>query len=109
MHGLRKEARIGMVGGLILLIAILHFACQYYFPDLVQLQTIFPKFFYLPIILAAFWWGLKGGMPVAAMAAAIHAIDLPRKWNPAAPDHLHKLLQIGLFFLVGGILGSLVD
>ena len=109
MHSLRKETLVTIVGGLILLIAALHFACQYYFPDMVQLQTIFPKFFYLPIILAAFWWGLKGGIPAAAICAAIHLIDLYRKWDPSDPDHLHRILQIVLFFLVGGILGSLVD
>jgi two-component system sensor histidine kinase HydH len=76
------------------------------------LHDIYRRLYYLPIIFAAFAHGLTGGLIAAAIVVALyvpHAFHLLGiiSHDPALP--LQKVLEMVLYFAVGGITGSLVS
>jgi signal transduction histidine kinase len=90
-----------------LLITVLHYltgAEQHWFHDILR------RLYYLPIIFASFACGLRGGLLVATLVAAVyspHAFTHLGPMDPASP--LEKTLELLLYLIVGGVTGQLVD
>lgn len=90
-------------------ISLIHHSCQLYLPNAADWQDVFLKFLFVPIILAAFWWGLKGGLTLGALAACVSVVDF-FTWCHVSHDlFFSKIAETILFVVVGGILGWLVD
>jgi two-component system sensor histidine kinase HydH len=73
------------------------------------LHNVYRRLAYLPIVLAAFAAGARGGLLTAAAATAAyvpHAFFAHHR-DPS-PD-LEKVFEIALYFVMGGITGALVD
>jgi signal transduction histidine kinase len=74
------------------------------------MHDILRRMYYLPIILASFLCGLRGGL-VLAMSVAIayspHAFTHLVQIDPA--DTLEKVLELLLYLVVGSVTGLLVD
>jgi signal transduction histidine kinase len=73
-------------------------------------HDILRRLYYLPIIFASFACGLRGGLLVAAVVAAVyspHAFTHLGHMDPAAT--LEKILELLLYVIVGGVTGHLVD
>ncbi|NQU02998.1 MAG: hypothetical protein HQ589_02480 [Syntrophaceae bacterium] len=59
------------------IMAVMVAACvwmEYYFHILRDITIIYTHLFYLPIVAASFWWGLKGGLSVSAFLFLIHIL-----------------------------------
>lgn len=74
-----------------------------------QLHDIYRRLYYLPIIVAAFQGGWRGGLLAAAVVNAAYA---PHAFghishDPASPTQ--KILEMLLYFAVGLVTGSLVS
>ncbi|MCE9624062.1 MAG: GGDEF domain-containing protein [Deltaproteobacteria bacterium] len=97
------------VAFLILGIGFLHFSCQLYLVEHTKLHNVFLTLLYIPIILAAFWWGLRGGDIVGLICAAIDTVELVRWWNPEDPNHYNRVAEPMIFLFLGLLLGFLID
>jgi signal transduction histidine kinase len=89
------------------LITILHYLTS---PEWHWFHDILRRLYYLPIIVAAFAAGLRGGMLAAlitVVAYSPHAFTHLGHHDPALP--LEKVLELGLYLVVGGVTGVLVD
>ena len=74
------------------------------------LHDVFRRLYYLPIVLAAFLAGLRGGLLAAAVASATylpHAFFHFAHLDPASS--IEKALEILLYHVVGGVAGHLAD
>lgn len=74
-----------------------------------QLHDIYRRLYYLPIIVAAFLHGWRGGL---VAAAAVCAAYLPHALGHISHDpasDTQKSLEMLLYFAVGGVTGSLVS
>ena len=102
-----RHWKIFLIGGLILAIGGIHFSCRLY--SVSQIHNVVLKFFYIPIVMAAFWWGIRGGVAVGILCAVVYSVDL-FCW-PASPGLrlLNPLSEILLFTGVGTLLGWMVD
>ena len=88
-------------------ITTLHYATG---PELHWLHDVLRRLYYLPILLAAFNSGLRGGLVAAllvAVAYAPHAFTHLAHQDPA--NTLEKVLEMVLYLVVGGVSGTLVD
>ncbi|MBW2594512.1 MAG: hypothetical protein JRC93_00785 [Deltaproteobacteria bacterium] len=75
---------------------------EYYFHVVHGITIIYTHFFYLPIIAASFWWGVKGGLSVSASLFLIHILfSLP---SASAAD-----LARGLMFIFVGVTAGILD
>lgn len=71
------------------------------------LHDIYQRLYYLPIILAAFWYGFRGGLACSLLVSIVYAPHLLFQWGGHLTMEMEKYLEIILYNIVGGITGFL--
>jgi len=72
-----------------------------------MLHDIFQRLYYLPIILAAFWFGFRGGVGCAILVTICYAPHILFQWGGHLAMEMEKYLEVLLYNVVGGITGFL--
>ncbi len=91
----------------IMFVAVLHYVTPV---DSIVLHQIYQRIFYIPIILAAFWYGLRGGIGAAALAAVTYLPHILLHWQHQNYEYaLNQYAEIALFFVIGAVTGWLGD
>ena len=85
-------------------ISLLHYLTPLNLPFL---HDIFQRLYYLPIILAAFWYGFRGGLACSLFVSIVYAPHLLFQWGGHLTMEMEKYLEIILYNIVGGITGLL--
>ncbi|SNB44734.1 nitrogen regulation protein NR(II) [Geobacter sp. DSM 9736] len=96
--------RIALLSGCIVGISLLHYLTPLHLP---MLHDIFQRLYYIPIILAAFWFGLRGGIISALVVSVFYVPHILFQWGLVPSIELEKFLEIVLYNVVGGITGFL--
>lgn len=73
------------------------------------LHDIFQRLYYLPIILAAVWYGLRGGLACSMVVSVVYAPHILFQWGGDLTLELEKYLEIVLYNIVGGVTGLLAQ
>ena len=85
-------------------ISLLHYLTPLH---LHYLHDIFQRLYYLPIILAAVWFGLRGGLLCSIMVSIAYAPHILFQWGGHLTMEMEKYLEIMLYNIVGGMIGLL--
>ena len=85
-------------------ISLLHYLTPLH---LHYLHDIFQRLYYLPIILAAFWFGLRGGLLCSIVVSIVYAPHILFQWGEHPGMEIEKYLEIVLYNTVGGVTGLL--
>jgi two-component system sensor histidine kinase HydH len=85
-------------------ISLLHYLTPLNLPFL---HDIYQRLYYLPIILAAFWYGFRGGLACSIFVSIVYAPHLLFQWGGHLTMEMEKYLEIILYNIVGGITGFL--
>lgn len=95
----------------LLLAAIAGISLLHYFTPLHlhYLHDIFQRLYYLPIILAAFWFGLRGGLGCSLIVSIVYAPHLLFQWGGHPALELEKYLEVLLYNIVGSVTGLLAQ
>lgn len=104
-----EKGRVATVVLLILGIGFAHYSCQIYLVGHTQLHTVLIKLLYVPVLLSAFWWGMRGGGWVGVLCSIIYFVDVLRFWNPEDIYHYNKIADGLMLVGTGLLLGYLVD
>lgn len=81
---------------------------HYFTPlSLPMLHDVYQRLYYIPIILAAFWFGFRGGIACAVVVSIAYAPHILFQWGGHLTMELEKYLEIVLYNVVGGITGFL--
>ncbi len=72
-------------------------------------HEIFQRAYYLPIIVAALWYGLRGGLLSAALAAILYLPHVVMAWQAFPSYQFNQFAEVVLFFVFGGLTGILAD
>lgn len=93
----------------ILLLCIIGISLLHYLTplDLPFLHDIYQRLYYLPIILAAFWFGFRGGLACSIFVSIVYAPHLVFQWGGPPAMEMEKYLEILLYNVVGGVTGFL--
>lgn len=96
---------------LLLAVAITCISLAHYLTPLklFYLHDIFQRLYYLPIILAAFWFGLWGGVGCALLVSLLYAPHIVFQWGGSFALELEKYLEIVMYNVVGGLTGLLTQ
>jgi two-component system sensor histidine kinase HydH len=102
---LSKKVKVSLVLGAILGITLLHYLLQVN----PLYHQIYGKFYYAPILVAALWFGVKGGLLISTITSLILLphLFLNLKENPINVWGL--LLEVPTLILVGVVTGYLRD
>jgi glucose-6-phosphate-specific signal transduction histidine kinase len=96
-----------LLGSSILLVSTLHFLTPV---DSLVLHQIYQRLYYIPIILAALWYGWRGGLGAASLASASYVPHIALHWQHQNYDYaLNQYAEITLFFVIGAVTGWLGD
>ncbi len=85
-------------------ISLLHYLTPLNLPFL---HDIYQRLYYLPIILAAFWYGFRGGLACSLFVSVVYAPHILFQWGGHLTMEMEKYLEIILYNIVGGITGFL--
>jgi two-component system, NtrC family, sensor histidine kinase HydH len=94
---------------LILALAVAGISMFHYFTPLhaSYLHDIFQRLYYIPIILSALWFGLRGGLLCSVIVSIVYAPHILYQWGGDFSMETEKYLEILLFNIVGGLTGFL--
>lgn len=98
--------RISLLALSIIAISLLHYLTPLH---LHYLHDIFQRLYYLPIILAAIWFGLRGGLACSLVVSIVYAPHILFQWGGHLTLELEKYLEIVLYNIVGGVTGLLAQ
>ena len=104
---LSSTTRISLLIAAIVGISLLHYLTPLGLP---MLHDIFQRLYYLPIILAAFWFGLRGGLACSLAVTLVYFPHILFQWGGHAGHlimDLEKYLEIVLYNVVGVVTGFL--
>ncbi|HEY6838266.1 MAG TPA: ATP-binding protein [Geobacteraceae bacterium] len=101
--------RMNLVRALLLASAIIGISLLHYLTPLhlPMLHDVFQRLYYIPIILAAYWFGVKGGLGASIVISIMYAPHILFQWGIGPSLELEKFLEIVLYNVVGGITGFL--
>lgn len=87
---------------LITLISLLHYKT----PTMDwQYHLVYMQAYFIPILLAAFWYGIRGGLGSALIISAIYLPHIMLQWGGLVDNNLMRFLQILLFNSIGYLTG----
>jgi signal transduction histidine kinase len=98
--------RIALLGLSILGISLLHYLTPLH---LHYLHDIFQRFYYLPIILAALWFGFRGGLTCSLAVSIAYAPHIFFQWGGELTVEMEKYLEIVMYNVVGSVTGLLAQ
>jgi glucose-6-phosphate-specific signal transduction histidine kinase len=99
------KLKIFLISLLIFLVLGLHYSTAH---RMAIHHEVYRMFFYIPLILATFWFGFWGATLTSIIIFLLylpHGID---QWEGFARSY-HQLVEGGLFFLITFILGYLAE
>ena len=98
---------VSLVGASTLFITVLHLLTPL---DQIVLHQIYQRLYYIPIIAAAFLFGLRGGILAALFASLAYLPHILLHWQHSNYDYaLNQYAEIVLFNVVGAVTGFLGD
>lgn len=96
-----------VIGVTIVLVTVLHFLTPV---DLIVWHEIFQRLYYLPIMVAALLFGLRGGLAASLFTTIVYIPHIFLHWQSGHFDYsINQYAEIVIFNLVGGIMGALGD
>lgn len=102
--GKKEPLRIATLVACVIGISLLHYLTPLRLP---MLHDILQRLYYLPIILAAFWFGFRGGVGCALLVTLCYAPHVLFQWGGHITMELEKYLEVLLYNVVGGVTGFL--
>ena len=106
MLEMNTKARVLFIVFLVVSIAIPH-----YFTEMSERKyhILYQGLFFLPVILAAFWFGLRGGLSTSIGISVILIPFTVVHWNAFSSGDFNNIMEVFLYNAVGAILGILRD
>ncbi len=95
------------LGSAILLVSALHFLTPM---DNLVFHQIYQRLYYIPIILAAFWYGWRGGLGAALFVSVCYLPHIIMYWQMQNYNYaLNQYGEVAMFFIIGAVTGWLGD
>ena len=98
--------RVVLLSAAIVGISLLHYLTPLRLP---HLHAIFQRLYYLPIILAALWYGLRGGLLCSIIVSIAYAPHILFQWGGHLTMEMEKYLEIVMYNIVGSVTGLLAQ
>ena len=93
-----------MLAALLILISLIHYLVGGAQAGI--LHGILGHLYIVPIILGAYWYGIKGGVGVSIVSTVLFAPHLFLHWTEPFLD-VYNYIELFLFLLIGGVTGVL--
>ncbi len=98
--------RAAILTAAIAAVALLHYNTPVSY---IWVHSLLQRAYYIPILLAALWFGWKGGLAAATLAGASYIPHIMMAWNFEPQYKAAQYIEIGMFFAIAALTGVLAD
>jgi signal transduction histidine kinase len=102
MYSTDQKKWLALIIFLIIIISVFHYSTPTSKP---HYHLIYMQAYFIPIILAAFVFGKRGGLGSAIVISIIYFPHIMLQWGGLTLDNLMRFMQIFLFNIIGYITG----
>jgi len=103
---MNTKSRVLIIVFLVVSISVLHYYTEI---SRHKYHVLYQGLFFLPVMLAAFWFGLRGGFSTSVAISVILTPFTVIHWQAFSSSDFNEIMEIVLYNAVGGILGILRD
>jgi two-component system, NtrC family, sensor histidine kinase HydH len=96
--------RVVVVVVLVAAISVLHFVTS---TERIYLHQIYQRSYYIPIVLASFWFEIWGGLLTAGGLTAVYLVHILRHWSHQPFYSFQQYTEIAVYFVVAVLTGAL--
>ncbi len=75
----------------------------------IWIHPLLQRAYYIPILLAALWFGWRGGLSAATVAAGSYIPHIVMAWKSEPEYTAAQYVEIGMFFVIATLTGILAD
>jgi putative nucleotidyltransferase with HDIG domain len=101
--------KVIFLGSLIVIIALLHYLTPTEPHDYHKLHIVFRKLYFLPPVIAAAWFGLRGASITALIVSLLFTVHAIFDWPGNYMEQANQLGELAGFWVIGLIPGWLFD
>lgn len=94
------------VAGAILLVSAAHYGTR---AEHFLLHNVFQRLYYVPILMACAWFGLRGGLLAAIAAGGAYAPHIAVHWRHVRAYQTSQALELAMFVGIAFVAGALWD
>ncbi len=107
-HKVKREKllRAVTVVGATVVVSLLHY---YTATGHLWLHQLFQRAYYVPVLLAALWFGWRGGLLAATLAGLVYVPHILSAWQADPEYRSTQYIEIFMFFVIGAVTGVLAD
>lgn len=98
----KEQIHLLIIGLFIVGISVLHYSTP---TTKLPFHLLYMQSYFIPIILSAFWFGIRGGLGSAVIISIIYLPHIMFQWGGFEINNLIRFLQIGLFLVLGYLTG----
>ena len=102
----RNVVRVAVIVVSLLVISVVHYAASV---SEMAWHEVFQRAFYLPIVVSGLWFGLRGGLQAATLAAVLFLPHVIARSHGFPSYEFNQVSEALLFFVFGGLAGVLSD
>jgi len=98
--------RLLALAGMLAAVTLLHYltSTRHY-----VFHNVYIRLYYAPIIVSAFWFGLKGSISTSLLASAVYLPHVLFQWTHDTMGNPNRYLEMLLFNVIGVVVGSLSE
>ena len=102
----RNKKPLIVLVSLIVIISILHYSTD---TRTDYSHEVYKLLYYIPIVLAAFYFGIKGGLITSVCISIIYLPHVIFQWHGTEFEFVHRLLEIIVYNTIAYIVGRLAE
>jgi two-component system sensor histidine kinase HydH len=87
-------------------VSALHYATA---PSHFVLHTVYQRLYYAPVILAAYWFGVRGGLVAALASSVAYAPHIHTAWSHNPPYTMSQYAELIVFVCLGLAVGLIAS
>ncbi len=93
-----------LIGIFVIVITVLHFTTDTRY---MYLHQIYQRSYYIPIVLAGYWFEILGGLVTAAALTALYLVHIWRDWSHFPDYSFQQYAEIAMYFVIAVLVGYL--
>ena len=101
---LSDRVKYAAILALILVISAFHYGTSTHY---LYLHEIYQRIYYIPIVLAAFWYGPLGGLLAASLTSALYIYHIKTDWAHVPIYAVNQYAEVILYHVIAVIIGFL--
>lgn len=104
--GMPRKTRIALIVILVVGISLLHYLTD---QSRYHYHVFYGELYFLPIVLAGFWFGLRGALATSLVITAAYLPFIYWHWHGFSSDDFDRMLSMALYNSIATFIGVLKD